>query len=517
MGNGRMTRAIGWHRLQFVLWIGVASILFAGAATAAEKPPAVKPAAPAAAETPRDLEQLRALEKQVESLAARVLPAVVGLHVGQGQGSGVIVSRDGYIVTAGHLITKPGQEVTVVMADGKTHKGTTLGFDRIADSGLVKITDAGTWPSLEMGDAHGVREGAWCIAVGHPLGILEGRPPVVRLGRVLSISDQVLRTDCVIVAGDSGGPLVDLSGKVIAVNVRIGALANQNYHEPINVYRQQWQRLAAGEMIHVELPGKDSREVKTPLRPVVSEASRLVVRVCCDGRDGLLGTIVGPHGWVLTKASELHGKLTCRLRDGRQIEARIVGLAPQHDVAMLKLDAAGLGNIAWSAKEPAVGQWVIAAGLDDDPLAVGVVSVPDRKIPPVRAAMGVLGRGRRHGEDRPGAAAKPGGDFGPEVQRRHRPVRRQGDRQSLRVVDHAQGLSPRPGGQALRPPRSTDAASLAPVGDGRKSLPAEGRFAEYVGQRHQLRAMTTSRWCCSTTARSRPRSAADRSWISMAR
>jgi serine protease Do len=137
------------------------------------------------------------------------------------------------------------------------------------------------------------------------------------------------------------------------------------------------------------LPGKDSREVKTPLRPVVSEASRLVVRVCCDGRDGLLGTIVGPHGWVLTKASELHGKLTCRLRDGRQLEARIVGLAPQHDLAMLKLDVAGLGNIAWSAKEPAVGQWVIAAGLDEDPLAVGVVSVPDRKIPPVRAAMGV--------------------------------------------------------------------------------------------------------------------------------
>ena len=65
----------------------------------------------------------------------------------------------------------------------------------------------------------------------------------------------------------------------------------------------------------------------------------MVVRVCCDGRNGVLGTIVGPHGWVLTKASELHGKLTCRLRDGRQLDARIVGLSPQYDLAMLKMES----------------------------------------------------------------------------------------------------------------------------------------------------------------------------------
>jgi serine protease Do len=378
------------NRLPLPLWIGIASILFCtGAAAAGEKSQAAKPATPLAIAAPCNLAQLRALEKQVEGLAARALPAVVGLRAGSALGSGVIVSRDGYIATAGHLIIKPGQEVTVFMSDGKTHKGTTLGFDRIADSGLVKITDAGTWPWLEMGDSQTVREGAWCMAVGHPLGFQEGRPPVVRLGRVLSISDQVLRTDCSIVAGDSGGPLIDLDGKVIAINVRIGGLANQNYHEPINVYRQAWKRLAAGEAIHIELPGKDSREVKTPLRPVVSEAGRLVVRVCCDGRNGVLGTIVGPHGWVLTKASELRGKLTCRLRDGREFEAHVVGLTPQYDLAMLKLDVVGLGNIAWSTQSPVVGQWVISAGMDDDPLAMGVVSVPDRKISPARAAMGV--------------------------------------------------------------------------------------------------------------------------------
>jgi serine protease Do len=388
-----------WHRRWS--WIGVAALLWCvGAAAGAEKPPATKTAAPTTAAiapsaaaavpaAPRNLEQLRALEKQTEKLAARVLPAVVGIHVGQGQGSGVIVSHDGYIVTAGHLITKPGQEATIVMADGKTHQGKTLGFDRLTDSGLVKITDAGSWPCLEMGDSQAVREGAWCIAVGHPLGIQEGRPPVVRMGRVLAVSEQVLRTDCAIVAGDSGGPLLDLDGKVIAINVRIGSLSNQNYHEPINVYRQNWKRLAAGEAIHVELPGKDSHEVKTPLRPVVSEAVRLVVRVVCDGRDGPLGTIVGPHGWVLTKASELHGKLVCRLRDGRRLDAHVVGLAPQYDLAMLKLDAVGLGVIAWSTKDAAVGEWAISAGMDDDPLAVGVVSIPDRKIPPARAAMGV--------------------------------------------------------------------------------------------------------------------------------
>jgi S1-C subfamily serine protease len=373
-----------------LLWIGIASILLRGdpvpAAEAAKQAP--KQAATTVA-TPEDLPQIRALEKQVEGLAARVLPATVGIRSGSAQGSGVIVTRDGYVATAGHLITKPGQEVTIVMPDGKTHKGVTLGFDRILDSGLVKITDAGSWPFLEMGDSGTVREGAWCVAIGHPLGIQEGRPPVVRFGRVLSTSDQIFRTDCSIVAGDSGGPLLDLDGKVIGINIRIGSLANQNYHVPIHAYRQAWKQLAAGEAIHADLPGKDSREVKTLLRPVVGDAGRQVARVRCDGHDRVLGTIVGPHGWVLTKASELHGKLTCRLRDGRELEARIVGLAPQHDLAMLKLDVAGLSDITWNTKAAVVGQWVISAGMEDDPLAMGVVSVPDRRIGPPRAAMGV--------------------------------------------------------------------------------------------------------------------------------
>ena len=183
-------------------------------------------------------------------------------------GSGVIVSRDGYIATAGHLITKPGQELTVTMADGKTHKGTTLGFVRVADSGLAKITDAGgAWPwrrwATRKPSARG--PGAWPWATPW-----ESR----RDGRRSSAWDACWRSPtrssapiAAIVAGDSGGPLVDLNGRVIAINVRIGALGNQNYHEPINVYRQAWKRLAAGEAIHVELSGKDSHDVKTPCAP----------------------------------------------------------------------------------------------------------------------------------------------------------------------------------------------------------------------------------------------------------
>ena len=127
-----------------------------------------------------------------------------------------------------------------------------------------------------------------------------------------------------------------------------------------------------------------------------------MVRVKCDGQDVALGTIVGPDGWILTKASEIlapgieikpRGRITCRLRDGRELEAQIkgvhAGLEPRLDLAMLKIDALNLPIIAWKSSQPAVGQWLVTAGMDDDPLAVGIVSVPRRSIPPIGGVIGI--------------------------------------------------------------------------------------------------------------------------------
>lgn len=372
------------------------------AALAADSPPQAKPPAvtpPAAAkpatDTPpvkpvKSLDELRSVETQVQRLVARALPAVVGIREGDSQGSGVIVTADGYIATAGHVIKKPGSEVTVVLSDGRECKATTLGFDRAVDSGLIKLNDKGPWPHVEMGSTAQLKTGSWCVAVGHPLGYREGRPPVVRIGRALTVLENVFSTDCVIVSGDSGGPVFDLDGKVLGINSRIGPLVTMNYHVPIDLYRRDWNRLVAKESLNADLPGKDTAEVKTPVRQVLAAARACVVRVRCDGQDAALGTIVGPDGWVVTKASELRGKITCRLDEKRELPATLVGVSTEYDLAMVKLEARGLPVLPWGQAKPSVGTWVASAGLDADPIALGIVGAPERRIPPPSGVLGVV-------------------------------------------------------------------------------------------------------------------------------
>jgi serine protease Do len=126
---------------------------------------------------------------------------------------------------------------------------------------------------------------------------------------------------------------------------------------------------------------RSSAGVLKAFRAVVAKPSASTVRVQCEEKDVALGTIIGPDGWILTKASELKGRPVCRLRDGRQFEARVVGTHEPYDLALLKIDATGLAAVDWrDSKSAAVGAWVAAPGLEDTPVAVGVVSVAARPV-----------------------------------------------------------------------------------------------------------------------------------------
>jgi serine protease Do len=115
---------------------------------------------------------------------------------------------------------------------------------------------------------------------------------------------------------------------------------------------------------------------------VVAKASTYTVRVKCEGKDAALGTIIAPDGWIVTKYSELKGDAICRLKDGREFPAKVVGVNTQNDLAMLKIDAKNLPVVEWrNSQEAPVGAWVASAGLDKEPVAVGVVSVATRTLP----------------------------------------------------------------------------------------------------------------------------------------
>ncbi len=199
-------------------------------------------------EAPADVAELRALEAQVQKVLAKAIPCTVGIRVGPAQGSGVIISEDGYVLTAGHVSGKPGQDVAVILPSGKQLKAKSLGQNRDIDSGMIKITDPGPFPFAEMGRSSALQRGQWVISIGHPGGFRTVRSPVVRLGRVLTVNPFLIHTDCTLVGGDSGGPLFDLDGKVVGIHSRIGGLAiTDNIHVPVDTYRDTWDRLAKGE------------------------------------------------------------------------------------------------------------------------------------------------------------------------------------------------------------------------------------------------------------------------------
>ncbi len=201
---------------------------------------------------PETVADLRAMQDHVQRLIDRLQKSTVGVRVGPAHGSGVIV-KDNYVLTAGHVNGQPDRGAIFILHDGTAVRGRTLGMDASIDSGLMEITDQGDFPAVEMGDSSKLKRGQWVLALGHPGGFESGRRPVLRLGRILDVEDDAIRTDCTLVGGDSGGPLFDMQGRVIAIHSRIGGPLTANIHVPVNVYKENWDRLAAGEAWGVPL------------------------------------------------------------------------------------------------------------------------------------------------------------------------------------------------------------------------------------------------------------------------
>ena len=224
--------------------IGVcASLAHAGRRATDDLPPAFSKL------LPEGVQDLRAIQDHVKQVVDQVMPCVVGLQIGQAQGSGVIIDADGHILTAGHVSGAPGRSANIILPDGKKLNGVTLGSNAGIDSGLVKITGEDVeFPHVGKGRSADIKKGQWVIAIGHPNGYQAGRPPVVRVGRVLEMTAKHVRTDCTLVGGDSGGPLFDMHGKVIGIHSRIGGSISYNIHVPIDTYTETWDRLAASEV-----------------------------------------------------------------------------------------------------------------------------------------------------------------------------------------------------------------------------------------------------------------------------
>lgn len=205
---------------------------------------------PLSAETsPTKGPNLPSLERQVQSVVKSAMPATVSLlsQDSGSSGSGVIVSSEGLIYTAAHVI-QGAEEVMVVFPDGKQQRGRVLGANYSKDIAMVKLTETGPWPHVKLGSSKPLQAGDWVVALGHSAGFDPARTPPVRFGRVISKGPgNFLTTDCTLIGGDSGGPLFALDGSLVGIHSSIGRSLANNNHAGIDGFREDEPRLLAGE------------------------------------------------------------------------------------------------------------------------------------------------------------------------------------------------------------------------------------------------------------------------------
>lgn len=159
--------------------------------------------------------------------ADQVTPSVVSIQPlsGRGLGSGVIVSKNGYVLTNSHVV-RGSERVRVTLATGRSVEGAVLGDDPAVDIAIVKL-DSTDLPAAVLGDSDELRVGQTAIAIGNPLGfertVTSGIVSAVNrnLRGEGALLDNMIQTDASINPGNSGGPLVDGLGRVIGINTAV--------------------------------------------------------------------------------------------------------------------------------------------------------------------------------------------------------------------------------------------------------------------------------------------------------
>jgi serine protease Do len=142
----------------------------------------------------------------------------------QGAGSGVIISRDGYIVTNHHVV-EGAKDITVTLADRQEYKARIVGRDPKTDLAVLKIDPKEGLNAATLGNSEQLKVGEWVLAIGNPFGLSNTVTAgiVSAKGRIIGAGpyDDFIQTDAPINPGNSGGPLFNLKGEVVGINTAI--------------------------------------------------------------------------------------------------------------------------------------------------------------------------------------------------------------------------------------------------------------------------------------------------------
>ncbi|MEI7910575.1 MAG: trypsin-like peptidase domain-containing protein [Verrucomicrobiota bacterium] len=199
----------------------------------------------------KDTELLTRLNDEYARVTEAVVPSVVSIDTvgvrtermldgfgrsqirsfsAQGQGSGVVVTKEGHVITNHHVIAGQ-QKIQVTLHSGKTYPATLIGEDSLLDIAVLKIEGDGPFVPLKLGDSSQVRVGQMVFAIGNPFGLGETVTQGIISAKDRSLSDNqrdLFQTDAAINPGNSGGPLVNLHGEIIGINAAIYSKDREN-------------------------------------------------------------------------------------------------------------------------------------------------------------------------------------------------------------------------------------------------------------------------------------------------
>ena len=291
----------------------------------------------------------------------------------KGFGSGVIISKDGYIVTNNHVIDG-ADEISVKLHDGRELKGRIIGTDPTTDLALVKI-EGDDFPAIVVGNSDNLKVGEWVLAVGNPfnLGSTVTAGVVSAKSRGLGANqvESFIQTDAAINQGNSGGALVNAKGELVGINAMLysptGAYSGYGFAIPVSIMTKVVTDLKQYGTVQRALLGIAGRDVGNELYPdeIKEEQKKLginegvqVVEVTEGGSaDGILqnnDVIIEINGKKVKTMAELQGTLV-KYRPGDKITVKVWRDQKTKDFTLTLKNAQGNTKVVKSADMQILG------------------------------------------------------------------------------------------------------------------------------------------------------------------
>jgi S1-C subfamily serine protease len=259
------------------------------------------------------------------------------------EGSGVVISKDGYILTNQHVI-EGADSVKVYQLDGSQYNAKIVGGDARDDLALIKVEATKPLPVAPLGDSSAMQVGDWVMAMGNPLGFDYSATVGVVSGKARRLPSSnfanYLQTDAAIYPGNSGGPLVNLAGEVIAINTAVIPDTNLGFAVPINTAKEILpQLLDKGKVVRGYLGVSIQAVGDVPNPPKGATAGAVVMELHQGGPAAKAGikagdVIVGFNGKPVAGPDELTAAVAATapdtratvdvLREGKRLQIQVV-------------------------------------------------------------------------------------------------------------------------------------------------------------------------------------------------